>query len=75
MEKSSFAGIIEAEKEDLGLLLPETKGGQDAVEPVNEEHRWRRLKADRREIERDLGRLKTGGAGSTERNWEFGWRR
>ena len=56
MEKSSFAGIIEAEKEDLGLLLPETKGGQDAVEPVNEEHWWSRTEADRREIEGDLGR-------------------
>lgn len=48
MEEGCFSGIIEAEKEDLGLLLPETEGGQNAIEPVNEEH-WRSgLKADRR---------------------------
>ena len=38
MKEGGFSCIIEAEKEDLGLLLPETEGGQDAIEPVNEEH-------------------------------------
>ena len=56
MKQGGFSGIVEAKEQDFGLLLPKTEGGQDAVEPVNEEHWWSRTEADRREIEGDLGR-------------------
>lgn len=39
MQKSRLAGIVEAEEQDLGLLLPQSEGGEHAVEPVEQEHR------------------------------------
>lgn len=38
MKKSRLAGVIEAEKQDLGLFLPQSQGGQHAVEPIQEKH-------------------------------------
>ncbi|RRT81326.1 hypothetical protein B296_00009240 [Ensete ventricosum] len=42
MEKSGLSGVVEAQEQDLGLLLPQTQRGEDAVEPIDQEHRGRR---------------------------------
>jgi len=38
VEQRGLAGVVEAEEEDLGLLLPEAERGQHPVEPVPQEH-------------------------------------
>lgn len=40
VEKGGLASIIETEEENFGFFLPETKGGENAIEPVKEEHVW-----------------------------------
>ena len=39
VEQGCFTSIIEAEEQDLSFFLPETKGGKNAVEPIDKEHR------------------------------------
>lgn len=41
MQESRLSSIIEPQEQDLGLLLPQAQRGQDAVEPIYEEHRRR----------------------------------
>lgn len=48
MKQGGLSGIIEAKKEDLGLFLPESKGGQDAIEPVDKEHNRSRSDLEQR---------------------------
>jgi hypothetical protein len=38
VEEGGLAGVVEAEEEDLGLLLPQPQRRQHPVEPVNQEH-------------------------------------
>lgn len=38
VKERGFAGVIEAKKEDFGIFLPETEGGKDAIEPIEEKH-------------------------------------
>ena len=37
MEEGRLAGIVEAQKQNLGLL-PQPEEGEDAVEPVEQKH-------------------------------------
>ena len=38
MKQGGFAGIIEAQKQDLSLLLPQSQRGQYSVEPIQQKH-------------------------------------
>ena len=38
MQERGLAGVVEAEEEDLGLLLPQPQRRQHPVEPVHQEH-------------------------------------
>jgi hypothetical protein len=38
VEEGGLAGVVEAEEEDLGLLLPQPQRREHAVEPVPQEH-------------------------------------
>lgn len=38
MKQRRFAGIIEAQEEDLGLLLPEAERREDSIEPIEQKH-------------------------------------
>ncbi len=38
VEERGLAGVVEAEEEDLGLLLPQPQRRQHPVEPVHQEH-------------------------------------
>jgi hypothetical protein len=38
VEEGGLAGVVEAEEEDLGVLLPQTQRGQHPVEPIHQEH-------------------------------------
>jgi hypothetical protein len=38
VEEGGLAGVVEAEEEDLGLLLPQPQRRQHPVEPVHQEH-------------------------------------
>lgn len=38
VKKSCFPGVVETEKKNLGLLLPESERRQDAIEPIYEKH-------------------------------------
>ncbi|RRT53900.1 hypothetical protein B296_00049526 [Ensete ventricosum] len=38
MKQRGLPSVIESQEQDLGLLLPQTKGGEDPVEPIYEKH-------------------------------------
>lgn len=38
VEERGLAGVVEAQKQNLGLLLPQAQRGKDAIEPVDQEH-------------------------------------
>jgi len=38
VEERGLAGVVEAEEEDLGLLLPQPQRRQHPVEPVHQKH-------------------------------------
>ena len=39
MKQGGFTSIIEVEKQDLSLFLPETEGSKNTIEPVQKKHR------------------------------------
>lgn len=38
MKQRRFTGIIEAEKQDLGLFLPEPKRCKNPIKPIKQKH-------------------------------------
>jgi hypothetical protein len=42
VEQRGLASVVEAEEEDLGLLLPEPQGDKQVVKPIHQKHRRRR---------------------------------
>jgi len=38
VEQRGLAGVVEAEEEDLGLLLPEPQGNKQVVKPIHQKH-------------------------------------
>jgi len=42
VEQRGLAGVVEAEEEDLGLLLPEPQGNKQVVKPIYQKHRRRK---------------------------------